>query len=108
MRGMMERTGTMQYQRVEFRKVGWRGALGLILGAALGLGLVVALLILSVGIAIVLLPVIGIASLVGWFRWKRAVAAAGRSGGPDDGGRGGNGRVIEIDYQVLDGEDRRR
>jgi hypothetical protein len=100
----MERT--MQYQRVEFRKVGWRGTLSLILAAALGLGLVVALLTLSVGIAIVLLPIIGVASLIGWFRWKRAVAAAGRAG-PGEGPNG-DGRTIEIDYRVIDGEDRRR
>lgn len=91
----------MQYQRVEFRNVGWRGTLSLVLGLALGLGLVAALLVLSVGVAIVLLPVIGIASLIGWFRWKRVVAAAVR---PDDG----PGRTIEIDYRVIDGEDRRR
>jgi len=91
----------MQYQQVEFRNVGWRGTLSLVLGLALGLGLVAALLVLSVGAAIVLLPVIGIASLIGWFRWKRVVAAAVR---PDDG----PGRTIEIDYRVIDGEDRRR
>jgi hypothetical protein len=91
----------MQYQRVEFRNVGWRGTLSLILGLALGLGLVAALLVLSVGVAIVLLPVIGIASLIGWFRWKRAVAAGRPEGGP--------GRTIEIDYRVIDdGDDRRR
>ena len=93
----------MQYQRVEFLNVGWRGTLSLVLGLALGLGLVAALLILSVGIAVVLLPVIGIASLIGWFRWKRAVAA-GAAGRPEDG----TGRTIEIDYRVIDDGDGRR
>ncbi len=91
----------MQYQRIEFRNVGWRGTLSLVLAAALGIGIVAALLILSVGIAIVLLPVIGIASLIGWFRWKKAVAAAGRPHGGNGGGGPGD-RVIEIDYRVID------
>lgn len=87
----------MQYQRMEFRNVGWRGKLGLVLALALGLGIVAALVVLSLGIAIILLPVAAVASLIGWFRWKKVVAAVRE----DAAGRPGD-RVIEIDYQVLD------
>lgn len=87
----------MQFQQIEFRQIGWRGTLGLILALALGLGIVVALAIVSLGVAILLLPVVAIAALVGWFRWKRIVAAARKEAAQQPGEQ-----IIEIDYEVID------
>jgi membrane protein implicated in regulation of membrane protease activity len=87
----------MGYRRIEIRQVGWRGTLGMILAAALGLGIVAALVVLSLGLAIVLLPVVTIAALIGWFRWRRLVAAA-----RDDAGRRPGVRIIETEYQVVE------
>lgn len=94
----------MRYQQIEIRQVGWRGTLGMILAAALGLGIVAALVVLSLGLAIVLLPVVAVLALIGWFRWRKIIAAA-----REDAGRGGRVRIIETDYEVVDGDrDRRR
>lgn len=90
----------MRYQRIEIRRVGWRGTLGMILAAALGLGVVAALIVLSLGLAIVLLPVVAVLALIGWFRWRRIIAAA-----RDQAGQGRSGvRIIETEYQVVDGD----
>ena len=92
----------MRYQQIEIRQVGWRGTLGAILAAALGLGLVAAIVVLSLGLAIVLLPVIAVIALIGWFRWRKVIAAARDQAERSPGG----GRIIETEYQVVD-EDRR-
>jgi hypothetical protein len=87
----------MRYQQIEIRQVGWRDTLGMILAAALGLGIIAAFVVLSLGLAIVLLPVVAVVALVGWFRWRKIVAAA-----RDDARGGHEGRIIETDYQVVD------
>jgi membrane protein implicated in regulation of membrane protease activity len=87
----------MRYQQIEFRQVGWRGTLGLILAAALGLGIVAALVVLSLGLAIVLLTVVAVLALIGWFRWRKIIAAA-----REEAARGGRVRIIETDYEVVD------
>ena len=87
----------MRYQQIEFRQVGWRGTLGMILAAALGLGIVAALVVLSLGLAIVLLPVVGILALIGWFRWRKIIAAA-----REQGRRDSKVRIIETEYEVVD------
>jgi hypothetical protein len=92
----------MRYQQIEFRQVGWRGTLGMILAVALGLGIVAALVVLSLGLAIVLLPVVAVLALIGWLRWRKIIAAA------RDAGRGGRVRIIETDYEVVDGDRDRR
>jgi len=90
----------MRYQQIEIRHVGWRGTLGAILAAALGLGLVAAIVVLSLGLAIVLLPVIAVIALIGWFRWRKIIAAARDQADRSPGG----GRIIETEYQVVDGD----
>jgi len=92
----------MPYQQFEVRQVGWRGTLGMILATALALGIVAALVVLSLGLAIVLLPVVAVLALIGWFRWRKIVAAAAR----EEAGRGSRVRIIETEYQVVD-DDRR-
>jgi membrane protein implicated in regulation of membrane protease activity len=87
----------MPYQRFEIRQVGWRGTLGMILAAALCLGIVAALVVLSLGLAIVLLPVVAVLALIGSFRWRRIIAAA-----QDEAHRSGKVRIIETDYEVVD------
>lgn len=87
----------MQYQQIEFRQIGWRGTLGLILALALGLGIVVALAIVSLGVAILLLPVVAVVAFISWFRWKRIVAAARKQAAQQRGEQ-----IIEIDYEVVD------
>jgi len=89
----------MPYQRFEIRQVGWRGTLGMILATALALGIVAALVVLSLGLAIVLLPVVAVVALIGWFRWRKIIAAA-----QDEARRGGKVRIIETDYEVIDGD----
>lgn len=90
----------MRYQQIEIRQVGWRGTLAMILAAALGLGIVVALVVLSLGLAIVLLPVIAVMALIGWFRWRKIIAAA-----RDEARRQQRGaRIIETDYEIIDGD----
>jgi membrane protein implicated in regulation of membrane protease activity len=78
------------------RSGGWRSTLALIVGITLALALVVALVVLAAAVAVVLLPVVAVGSLFGWWRWKRAVAAK------DDGRPAGNPQVIEVDYKVID------
>jgi len=89
----------MPYQRFEIRQVGWRGTLGMILATALALGIVAALVVLSLGLAIVLLPVVAVGALIGWFRWRKIIAAA-----QDEARRDGKVRIIETDYEVIDGD----
>ena len=89
----------MPYQRFEIRQVGWRGTLGMILATALALGIVAALVVLSLGLAIVLLPIVAVVALIGWFRWRKIIAAA-----QDEARRDGKVRIIETDYEVIDGD----
>lgn len=90
----------MPYQRIEIRQVGWFGKLGMLLGAALAMGIVAALVILSLGLAIILLPIVAIAALVGWWRLRKIMAEAREEGGV----RRPGGRVIETEYEVVDGD----
>lgn len=92
----------MRYQQIEFRQVGWRGTLGLILATALGLAIVATVIVLSLGIAILLLPVVAVVALIGWFRWRKIVAAA-----RDGAARGPDGRIIEAEYEIIDGDRKR-
>lgn len=90
----------MPYRKIEIRQVGWRGTLGAILAAALGLGIVAALVVLSLGLAIILLPVVAVVALIGWFRWRKIIAAAREQAGEQRG----SVHIIETEYQVVDGD----
>ena len=92
----------MRYQQIEIRQVGWQAKLGMVLAAALGLGIVAALVILSLGLAILLLPVIAIFAAVSWFRWRKIIATA-RQEQQDTS----NVRIIETEYEIVD-DGRRR
>jgi membrane protein implicated in regulation of membrane protease activity len=85
----------MEYRRIVVSPPGWRGKLALVVGVALALGLAAALIVLAAAVAIVILPVVAVASLFGWWRWKRATTGSRTAAGDD-------GRTIEIDYRVID------
>lgn len=90
----------MPYRHIEIRQVGWRGTLGVLLATALGLGIVVALVVLSLGLAIILLPVVAVVALIGWFRWRKIIAAAREQAGQQRG----SVQIIETEYEVVDGD----
>jgi membrane protein implicated in regulation of membrane protease activity len=92
-------------QRVYVTNVGWGTRIMAILGVALGLALAAALVVLSIGIAIVLLPVVAVIAAIGWWRLRRMTAdlrrqatAEGRA--PQDGYR-----VIETEYEIVGPDD---
>ena len=89
----------MRHQQIEIRQLGWRDTLGMILAVALGLSIVAAVVVLSLGLAIVLLPVVAVLALIGWFRWRKTVAAV-----QDETRRGQGVRIIETEYEVIDGD----
>ena len=94
----------MIYRRIQIGGTGWRGRIGLIVAMALGLGLATGLIILAFGLALLLLPVVAVASLIGWLRWRRLMADALRSERSPDPERPGS-RVIDTDYKVIGRED---
>lgn len=89
------------FTRFGFRNLGWRGRLGFYAAIALGLALILALVILSLGLSLVLLPVVAVALAIGRWRLSKLRAEAAGPRGRDPG------RVIEIDYRVIEKPDRR-
>lgn len=87
-------------QRVYVTNVGWGTRIMAILGVALGLALAAALVVLSIGIAIVLLPVVAVVAAIGWWRLRKMSAELRRQAPPEPAGAQGY-RVIEADYEVL-------
>jgi membrane protein implicated in regulation of membrane protease activity len=82
--------------------LGWRGWIGLIVGAAFAIAAAAALIILSLGLALVLIPIVGVAALFARWRLRKMMAEAEKAGS-----RPGAGQTIEIEYAVVD-EDRDR
>lgn len=93
----------MRVRTFRIGNLGWRGWVGLVVGAAFALAAAVALVILSLGLALVLVPVVAIAALVGRWRLRKMMADVAA-----EAARPGTGRTIEIDYRVVDGEEGRR
>lgn len=91
------------YSRFQMQTLGWRGWLTLIVFGALGVAAAVALIIVSLGLAIVLIPVVAIAVVIGRWRLRKMMA-----GLREQEERPGAGKTIEIDYSVIDGDERRR
>jgi uncharacterized membrane protein len=92
----------MAQHRLNFGNIGWRGQLGLVLATAVGLAAAVALVILSLGLLVIVLPLVAIGVVVGRWRLRKmmdAAAAQQKAASP---------QTIEIDYRVIDGEDRGR
>ncbi|MBB5751811.1 hypothetical protein [Prosthecomicrobium pneumaticum] len=89
---------------------GWRGKLTLVLATALGLAVAGALIVFSLGLALVLVPIVGLAWLFRGPLIRRAQRrmqeeATMRRGGPAPRG---TARVIEVDYEVLPADEHRR
>ena len=79
--------------------LGWRGRIGLVVATAIGLAAAIALVVLFAGLALVLLPVVAVAFVVGRWRLKKMMDEAAQQ-------RPGPQRTIEIDYTVIDGRKR--
>ena len=82
--------------RFNISRLGWRGYLGMALALAAGLALVV----LFFGIALILLPIVAIALLVGRWRLGKLQAAAGPPPAAP-------GRIIEVEYSVIEDREKR-
>ena len=91
-------------QRVYVTNVGWGTRIMAILGVALGLALAAALVVLSIGIAIVLLPVVAVVAAIGWWRFRKMTADLRKQATAERPTAQGY-RVIEADYEVLGPDD---
>lgn len=90
-----------QFRRFSPQGMTWFGRLGLFATAVLGIALVGALAVLSLVIAVVMIPVVAVALLV--IRWRlgrlqKQATAAARGGGAE----ARRPQVIETDYVVID------
>jgi hypothetical protein len=97
-RGVLHISRMTRYRFVQFSNIGWRQRFGLAAVIVLGLAAVLAFVLLSVGFAIVLLPVAAVAWLVARWRLNR-MADALRSGGAQQGEP--DPRTIEVEYHVI-------
>ncbi len=88
----------------------WGSRILALFGVALGLALAVGFVILSLGIALLLLPVVAVFAAIGWWRWRKMAAqfaaAQAEHGRPERSAAGF--RVIETDYEILGPDDRPR
>jgi hypothetical protein len=98
----------MAQYRLSFGNIGWRGRVGLVVATAIGIAAAIALVLLSLGLAIILLPVVAIVFLVGRWRLRQMMTAAARDYGQrqDDPGAAPATRTIETDYTVIDDKGR--
>lgn len=89
--------------RIEVTNMSWGMRIGVALGAALALGLAAAFVVLTIGIAIVLLPIVAVFAAIGWWRLRK-VATGMRDQQTRDSPPPAF-RVIETEYEVIDGSD---
>jgi hypothetical protein len=93
------------YRRLNFssRALGWRGWVGLVLVVAVALAVIGALILLSLGIAVVLLPIVAVAILIG--RWRlRGLVRSGVASPDDRPEKRPSPPVIEGEYRVIEVE----
>ncbi len=95
-------------QRIYVTNVGWGTRIMAILGVALGLALAAALVVLSIGIAIVLLPVVAVVAAIGWWRLRKMGAELRRQAEAETGRPTQGYRIIETEYEVVGDDPRRR
>jgi len=91
----------MAIYNLTFADLGWRGRLGVMLATAVGLAAAAALIVLSLGLFIILVPVVAVALVVGRWRLRKMADEAARQ-------KPTEARTIEIDYKVIDGDERRK
>ena len=101
MKGSTTEAALARFQQIRFGNLSWRGWIGLVVGTALALAAAVALIVLSLGLALVLIPIVAIAALFGRWRLRKMMAEA-------EAARPGAGRIIEIEYAVVDDDRDRR
>jgi len=94
-------------QRVYVANMSWGTRIMAILGVALGLALAAALVVLSIGIAIVLLPVVAVIAVIGWWRLRKMGAALRSQAAAAQAANSGQRdyRVIETEYEVVRPDD---
>ena len=90
------------FRQVRFDNLGWRGWVGVIVAGAVGLAAAIALIVLSLGLALVLVPLVAVGALYGRWRLRKVMAEA-----QAQQARTGDGKTIEIEYHVVDGDKRR-
>ncbi|MBN9022626.1 MAG: hypothetical protein J0H08_11150 [Rhizobiales bacterium] len=102
-------------QRIYIANAGWTNMswgtrIMAVLGATLGLALAVGFVVLSLGIALLLLPVVAVFAAVGWWRWRKIAADLRRQQAEQPAGavQPGGFRVIDVDYEVVEPGERRR
>ena len=89
-----------RYRFVQFSNLGWRQRAGLGALAILGLAVALAFVLLSVGFAIVLLPIMAVAWVVA--RWRlNQMADALRKGSDGRQHPAQDQRTIEVEYRVI-------
>jgi hypothetical protein len=88
-----------RYRFVQFSNLGWGQRLGLAVLAVLGVAVALAFVLLSVGFAIVLVPIMAVAWLVARWRLREMLAAATRNAAPQPPPDAP--RTIEVEYRVL-------
>jgi len=79
------------FRFVLLNRLGWRGIFAVAAALAVGAGLV----LLSLGVAIFLLPIVAAALVFGRWRLGKLQAEAGAA-------PAGPGRIIEVDYSVIE------
>ena len=90
----------MAIYNLSFGDLGWRGRLGVMLATIVGLAAISALILVSVGLFLILLPVAIVAVYIGRWRINKLMAedAARRKATAP--------RVIDAEYTVVTGEKR--
>lgn len=96
----------MQYRTIQFQPNSWRTKVGVLLGSALAIGIAAAFVLLSITLAIVLLPLVVVLIAIGWWRLRK-IRAAMQEKAANQSQRDSD-PVIEIDYQVVGDPDPRR
>jgi len=69
----------MAQYRLQFSNFGWRARVGLIVATAVGLAAAIALIVLSLGLALVLLPVVAVGLDIGRWRLNKMMDEAARA-----------------------------
>lgn len=85
------------FRRLQFRNMTWGTRIGLFAAAAIGIALVLALAVVSLGVALILLPVAAVVLLIARWRFRKLMAEAARRSRESGG-------VIEVEYRRVDDE----
>jgi len=88
------------FRRLQFGNMSWGTRIGLFAAAAVGVALVLALAVVSLGVALILLPVAAVALLIARWRFRKVMTEAARQSRTAD-------RVIEVEYHHVDDPERR-